>query len=273
MEAVRLPSSAVDPLISRLFRQALAPVSSTSDSGRPVAGLVSFHGDEPQMGWEELLGVAAELVRLGLEATGQRLPAAEESGVAAVLARTLWVVRELDTTDAQALRLGPQDYARRMRSAVPGADRELSSEAAWFHDSLLVTICLHFLHHLIVRFPDLAERLPELSHRIGQLVDLNDVEALRGRPQPPAQDAEFEERYLRHVAEQYNRVTIYGIDLPNPNTPDNWSLDATYLSLAAEFSTGQAGQGGQDARGRPSPRPSSPRTPRTPRTTAHPPSP
>jgi hypothetical protein len=268
MEAVRLPSSAVDPLVSRLFRQAPAPVSSTSGSGRPVAGLVSFHGDEPQMGWEELLEVAAELVRLGLEATGQRLPAAEESGVAAVLARTLWVVRELDTTDAQALRLGPQDYARRMRSAVPGADRELSSEAAWFHDSLLVTICLHFLHHLIVRFPDLAERLPELSHRIGQLVDLNDVEALRGRPQPPAQDAEFEERYLRHVAEQYNRVTIYGIDLPNPNTPDNWSLDATYLSLAAEFSTGQAGQdgqqGGQDARGRPAPRPSSPQDPQNP---------
>ncbi|HWM38934.1 MAG TPA: NACHT domain-containing protein [Streptomyces sp.] len=245
--AVRLASSVVDPLISRLFVAAPRETAhrgtgpaAPPGSGQLMARLVSFRGQDPALGWEELLEVAAELVRLGLETTGQRLPAGEESGVASVLARTLWVIGELDTTDAQAVRLGPQDYARRLRSAVPGADRELSSTAAWFHDSLLVTICLHFLHLLILRFPDLAEGQPERSHRIGQLVDLNDVEALRGRPEPSAQDAEFEERYLRHVAEQYNRVTIYGIDLPNPNAPDNWSLDATYLSLAAEFSSNGA---------------------------------
>lgn len=250
--AVRLASTVVDPLIGRLFIPAPAQGASPDGSGQLMARLVSFRGEDPALGWEELLEVAAELVRLGLNVTGLRLPAAEESGVAAVLARTLWVIGELDTTDVQAVRLGPQDYARRLRSAVPGADRELSSEAAWFHDSLLVTICLHLLHLLIVRHPDLAQRLPERSHRIGQLVDLNDVEALRGRPQPPAQDAEFEKRYLRHVAEQYNRLTIYGIDLPNPNTPDNWSLDATYLSLAAEFSsagdTGENASAGQDVR-------------------------
>ena len=233
--AVRLASTVVDPIISRLFSPDPAP---PPDSGRLIAGLVAFRGEKPTLSWEELLGLAAELVRLGLIATGQRLPAGEEAGVAAVLARTLWVIGELDTTDVHAVRLGPQDYARRLRSAVPGADRELTSEAAWYHDSLLVTVCLHILHLLIMRSPGLAERLPERSHRIGQLVDLNDVEALRGRPEPSAQDAEFERRYLRHVAEQYNRVTIYGIDLPNPNTPDNWSLDATYLSLAAEFSSG-----------------------------------
>ncbi len=234
---VRLASSVVDPLIGRLIAAAPAAFPSSPDSEQLMARLVSFRGEAPVLSWEELLEVAAELVRLGVVATGQRLAEAEESGVAAVLARTLWVIGELDTTDTQAVRLGPQDYARRLRSAVPGADRELSSEAAWFHDSLLVTICLHFLHLLILRSPELAERLPERSHRIGQLVDLNDVEALRGRPQPSRQDAEFEARYLRHVADQYSRVTIYGIDLPNPNTPDNWSLDATYLSLAAEFSS------------------------------------
>lgn len=235
--AVRIASSAAQPLIARLLIPGVRRTPS-SGSGQLVAGLVSFRGESPTMSWTELLEVAGELVRLGLIAEEQRLPAAEESGVATVLARTLWVIGELDTTDTQALRLGPQDYARRLRSAVPGADRELTSEAAWFHDSLLVTICLHLLHLLIMRDEDLAELMPERSHRIGQLVDLNDAEALRGRSEPAAQDAEFENRYLRHVAEQYNRLTIYGIDLPNPNAPDNWSLDATYLSLAAEFSSG-----------------------------------
>ncbi|MFC4495237.1 NACHT domain-containing protein [Streptomyces ovatisporus] len=258
---VRLASSAVDPLISRLLAPAPQgpPTSAprTAAAARPasvpegpaqlMARLVSFRGEDPAIGWQELFDVARELVRLGLEATEQRLPDGEEEGVAAVLARTLWVIGELDTTDAQAVRLGPQDYARRLRSAVPGADRELSSAAAWFHDSLLVTVCLHFLHLLILRFPGLAEGQPERSHRIGQLVDLNDVEALRGRPRPAAQDAEFEARYLRHVAEQHNRLTIYGIDLPNPNAPDNWSLDATYLSLAAEFSPGIGQDGAAEA--------------------------
>jgi hypothetical protein len=245
--AVRLASTAVEPLIGQLFGHDPAPdatlgtvpgAAGPKDEDQPLARLVSFRGEKPPLDWEGLLGIAKELVRLGLSAPSQRLPQSEAEETAAVLARTLWVIGELDATEAQALRLGPQDYARRLRSSVPGADRELSAEAAWFHDNLLVTICLHLLHLLILRSPGLAARHPQLSHRIGQLVDLNDAEAVRGRPGPSQEDAAFEERYLRHVAEQFSRVTIYGIDLPNPNTPDNWSLDATYLSLAAEFGPG-----------------------------------
>lgn len=231
--AVRLASSVVEPLISRLFAAAPPP---PSENERLIARLVSFRGEQPTLSWEELVQVAEELVRHGLDVTGRQLEAEDEPGVVPVLARTLFVAGELDVTDTQAVRLGPQDYARRLRSAVPGVERALSREAAWFHDSLLVTTCLHFLHLLIMRTPQLAERLPERSHRIGQLVDLNDVEALRGRSGPLAEDAEFEDRYLRHTAEQYNRVTIYGVDLPNPNAPGEWSLNATYLSLSAEFS-------------------------------------
>jgi NACHT conflict system protein/NACHT domain-containing protein len=236
---VRLASSVVEPLIGRLLAPAPAAAAApASGSGRLMARLVSFRGEEPALGWEELLEVSAELVRLGLRATGQRLPAAEESGTAAVLARSLWVIGELDTTDTEAVRLGPSAYAGRLHSAVPGAERELSSEAAWFYDELLATICLHFLDLLIQRSPGLAGQLPEQSHHIGELVDLNDEEAASGgRDQRPAEDVEFEERYLRHIIQQYDRVTICGIDLDNPATPDNWSLDATYLSLSAEFSS------------------------------------
>lgn len=231
--AVRLASTVADPLVS----QFLLPVESTPDKaqaeGELLAHLVSFRGERPPVSYASLLSLAEELV--GLTAPPHRLPPEDEAPVAGVLSRTLWIIGELDTTDVQAVRLGPQDYARKLRSAVPGADRELTPDAAWFHDRLLVTVCLHLLHHLIRRSPRLAERLPERAHRIRQLIDLNDVEAVRGRPEPSLVDAEFEVRYARSVVEQYNRVTIYGIDLPNPNTPDNWSLDATYLSLSAEF--------------------------------------
>ena len=229
------PASA--PRESAPRESAPAPAAASAGSDRLLAALVAFRGDSPTLGWEELLGIAGELVRLGLSSGEQRAAAAEEEAVAAALARTLWVIGELDTTETQAVRLGPQDYARRLRSAVPGVARELSPEAARFHDNLLITVCLHVIHMLLLRSPALAGRLPERSHRVRQLVDLNDVEAVRGRPEPSAGDAAFEERYLRHVAEQYSRVTIYGIDLPNPNTPDNWSLDTTYLSLAAEYTS------------------------------------
>ncbi|MCT2590040.1 NACHT domain-containing protein [Streptomyces sp. N2-109] len=229
MEPVRLPSSATAPLVAKLFG-AQPP---TADTDELIAGLVSFRGVSPQCSYGDLDRLAAEFVRLGL--AGRELPGTEADEVASVLARTLAIMGELDTTDVLAVRLGPQDYARRLRAEVPGAARELSQESACFHDSLLVAVCLHVLNLLIDRSPGLAERLPERSHRIRQLVDLGDVAAVRRRPAPSPQDAEFEERYLRSIVGKYNRVTIYGIDLPNPNTPDNWPLDATYLSLGAEF--------------------------------------
>ncbi|OEV31016.1 ATP-binding protein [Streptomyces nanshensis] len=251
--AVRLASYAVEPLIGPLLVPAsVAAAVPVSGTGRLLARLVSFRGEEPTLGWDEVSASADELVRLGLGTAGQRLPEGEEAGVAAVLARSLWIVGDLDTTDTEAVQLGPPAFAVRLRAAVPGADRELSSEAAWFYDELLAAVCLHFLRLLIQRSPGLAGRLPERCHHIRDLVELDDTEALAARVSRSApEDAEFEERYLRSVAEQYNRVTIYGIDLPNPDAPDHWSLDATYLNLSAEFSSGgeadDAAADGEDA--------------------------
>ncbi|EST20859.1 hypothetical protein N566_28025 [Streptomycetaceae bacterium MP113-05] len=229
--AVRLSSSAAAPLVRELF----AEPQQRPDGEELIAALVSFRGSRPTCTYGDLERLAREFVRHGLG--GRSLPQQEENGpVAAVLARTLAVLGELDTTDVQAVRLGPQDWARLLRSHVPGADRKLTEESAWFHDSLLVAVCLHALHLLVEQSPYLADRLPERSHRIRQLVDLGDVSALRERcRQPSPEDSAFEERYLRSVVAEYDRITIYGIDLPNPDTPDSWSLDATYLSLSAEF--------------------------------------
>ncbi len=190
--AVRLTSTAAAPLVRGLFVNR-APAADEE----LIASLVAFRGDA-HGGYQSLQRLAADFVRLG--STGQTAPPAQETqAVAVVLARTLYGLGELDTTDVQAVRMGPQDYARRLRAAALGADRELSAEAAWFHDSLLVAVCLHTLHHLIDRSPYLAGRLPERCHRIRQLVDLADVSALRRRAAPSPQDAAFEERYLRSV--------------------------------------------------------------------------
>ncbi|THA25160.1 NACHT domain-containing protein [Streptomyces sp. RKND-216] len=228
--AVRLASGVAAPLVRELF----VPPQRPPEGEELIAGTVSFRGLHPTTTYDDLERLAREFVRHGLD--GRNLPMREDTAVAAVLARTLAVMGELDTTDVQAVRLGPQDWARLLRAHVPGADRKLTEESAWFHDSLLVAVCLHALHLFVQRSPYIADRLPERSHRIRQLVDLGDVSALRERRrQPSPEDAAFEERYLRSVVEEYNRVTIYGIDLPNPNTPDSWPLETTYLSLGAEF--------------------------------------
>ncbi|MFR9676113.1 NACHT domain-containing protein [Streptomyces sp. TR06-5] len=240
--AVRLASGVAAPLVRELF----APAPRQVEGEELIAAAVSFRGAGPTCSYADLERLAARFVRRGLD--GRELPGDEEAAVAAVLAQTLAVMGELDTTDVQAVRMGPQDWARQLRSHVPGAGRGLSEESAWFHDSLLVAVCLHVLHLLVERSAHIAERLPERSHRIRQLVDLGDVSALRASTPPSPEDAAFEERYLRSVVEEFNRVTIYGIDLPNPNTPDSWPLEATYLSLGAEFDTpGATGDGAPPA--------------------------
>lgn len=202
-----------------------------------MADLVAYRGEEPTLGRGELSQVAAELVRLAQRTTGQRLSPDEETAVATLLAGSLWAVGDLDTTDADAVRLGPHAYARRLHSAAPAPAAELSTEAAWFFEDLLAAVCLHVLHLIVERSPSLCASQPDQCDHVRELVEVEDREALSAqaaRPEPG--DAEFEQRYLRHVAEQYNHVTIYGIDLPNPDAPDHWSLDATYLNLSAEFS-------------------------------------
>jgi energy-coupling factor transporter ATP-binding protein EcfA2 len=183
--------------------------------------------------------VAADFIQLA--ARYATPTAAELPAVADVLARTLLATTELDLTDADAVRLGPQGYARRLRGAVQGADRALSPDAAWFHDALLVSVCLHVLHHFVRRSPHIQQQMPEHSNRIRQLVDLDDAEAAARHPERSEEDADFEARYAEDTVRRHGWLTIVGVDLPN--VPDRWLLEDTYLSLEAEERTEAAGAG------------------------------
>ena len=218
---VRIPSPDAAPLVQRLLSTA-EPQPSPADP-------------------DDVHRIAAEFIQLAAEK--HTTPTSELPAVVDVLARTLLAVGELDLTDVDAVRLGPQDYARRLRGAVPGADRGLSPDAAWFHDALLVNVCLHVLDHFIGRSPHIQQHMAERASRIRQLVDLNDTEAAARRPERSRQDADFEARYAEEVVRQHGWLTIVGVDFPN--APDRWLLEDTYLSLEAEESTGDGSGGGQ----------------------------
>ncbi|MET7641994.1 NACHT domain-containing protein [Streptomyces sp. NPDC005438] len=230
--AVRLSSADIAPLIGRLLRARPLPVGEEL-----IASQVAFRGANPTLDHAGLESLAAGMVELG--ASAGYPPPDERRAVGEQLARMLATMGELEVTDVQAVRDGAHAYARRLRAAAPGPERALTFRAASFHDSLLDNVCLHLLHHLTQRSAYIAEHLGERGHRIGQLVDLNDVAILRD-PTPPSQDSEFEARYLRATARLHDQVTIYGIDLPN--APASWPLHATYLSLDAEVEPTQDGE-------------------------------
>ncbi|MGW2170472.1 NACHT domain-containing protein [Streptomyces sp. NPDC001705] len=232
---VHTPSDLAAPLVRRLFRDPDRPPVGPE----PVPALTTWQGPA-----DDVHRAAADLVHLA--AQRHTAPTAELAPVVDVLARTLLAIARVDVTDADAVRMGPQDYARRLRGAVQGADRELSPDAAWFHDALLVSVCLHVLHHLVRRSPYLQRQLPGRASRIAQLVDLGDAEAAARQPERSEEDAAFEAEYAQWVARRHGWLTIVGVDFPN--APDRWPLEETYLSLEAEERSGAAGVTGDEQR-------------------------
>ncbi|MFR9795236.1 NACHT domain-containing protein [Streptomyces sp. MS06] len=228
---MRIPSAQAAPLVQRLLRPPHRPPAGPE----PLPALAAWRGPDAPGTADDVHRAAAEFVQLAAERHGA--PTAEVPAVVDVLARTLLAVAEIDLTDADAVRLGPQDYARRLRGAVQGADRALSPDAAWFHDALLVSVCLHLLDHLVRRSPHLQRRLPERASRIRQLVDVNDTEAAARPSERSREDTDFEAAYAESVIRQHSWLTIVGVDFPN--APDRWPLEETYLSLAVEEHSGR----------------------------------
>ncbi|AUH41618.1 NACHT domain-containing protein [Streptomyces sp. CMB-StM0423] len=237
---VRLASAVVAPLVRRLFR---SEGPGAGLAGRPVrmAALVSFRGEQRELDQNGLRKLADTLVRRALRGPGGEpspVPAGETAAVAGALARSLTALGDLDLDDVQAVQLGPEALARRLRHAAAqsgGGDpvRELSADAASFHDALLDTACLHILHFFSQRSTFVARTLVEQSRR--QADQIARLDALIARtPLPAAQDAAFEREYFAYAAKTHGRLTIYGVDLAD--SPAKWPLDVAYLRLEAAAS-------------------------------------
>ncbi|MEV0281834.1 NACHT domain-containing protein, partial [Streptomyces sp. NPDC050610] len=232
--AVRLASSAVAPLIKKLFVRE-GPGAGLVDRPVRVSGLVSFGAEKRTLEHEDVRKLASHLVDRAVRAAGPHdaLPPDERHAVADALSRALYALGSLDMDDVQAVRLGHTGLARRLsdRSDRAGSPaRHLSPDARYLHDSVLDTACLHILHFFTQRSTFVARTLVEQSARTAELIAK--VDALIARtPRPGDEDTAFERRYLAHIAQKHGKLTIYGIDLTN--SPDRWPLDTAYLSLAA----------------------------------------
>ncbi|BBC35596.1 NACHT domain protein [Streptomyces graminofaciens] len=199
---------------------------------RPVrlSGLVSFKGEQRTLARRDLFNLAAELVQRAVKQGERPFPADEDSAVTYALGWTLHGLGDLDMTDVQAVELGHEVLARRLRARSGGIDGGLSLDAAVFYEQVLNTACLHILHFFTQRSTFVARTLVEQTRRQSELIAKVDVLIAR-TPMTGGTDQAFEHRYLPHIATKHSHLTIYGIDLVN--SPERWPLDAAYLSLQA----------------------------------------
>ncbi|WP_310728344.1 NACHT domain-containing protein [Streptomyces sp. N2A] len=233
--AARLAPHLVDPLVRKLFRTD-GPVTELVGRPVPIARLVSFAGEKPELSEAGLDDLAGSLVA---QATGGDDPA-----LAAALARTLRALAETGMDDVDAARLLPAEFARRLCARVPEAARRLPGDRARLYGLLVDVVARHVLYFFTRRSPYVAHTLAEQTRTLAELIHgpYAAATAAPARPSGEAdtgpeagsgpEDAAFEEEYARRTAALHNHLTIYGIDLAH--SPDSWPLDAAYLGLQCE---------------------------------------
>ncbi|MFE5732903.1 NACHT domain-containing protein [Streptomyces sp. NPDC056528] len=227
----RLASAAIGPLLKKLLVDE-GPGAGLVPKGAQVrlSGLVSFRGEKRALTEKDVRGLAATLVERSRQGTGEPpFPADETEAVTDALAGNLLALGDLDMDDVQAVRLGHRDLARRLRAAAPAPDG-LSTDSVLYLETLTEWACLHILEFFTRRSTFIARSLVEQTRAQAELLAKVD-EVIRRTPRAETGDAEFERRYLAHLAKKHGRLTIHGVDLHH--SPDEWPLDMAYLSLEA----------------------------------------
>ncbi|QES43067.1 ATP-binding protein [Streptomyces venezuelae] len=230
----RLASSAVAPLVKKLFVKDQPGAALVTKPVR-ISGLVSFKGEKRDVTPKDVEKIADELVRRALKAAGPgELPvdATEAVAVRSALAHALSALGTLTIEDYEAVALGPDEFARTLRSqsAVAVATFALSRDAELFLDRLLHTASLHILNFFTQRSTYIARQQTHQSQQLAQLVKAVDV-LLERLPSQSAEDAAFEAQYASYIASHHGTLTIYGLDVYAGTS--EWPLDTAYLSLEA----------------------------------------
>ncbi|WP_229697458.1 NACHT domain-containing protein [Streptomyces lasiicapitis] len=226
---IRIASGVVTPLIKKLFARP-GPGAGLVDKPVRIDGLVSFRGERRELAEQDVRGLVAELARQALRTGERHLPEDEVEAVVHALTRTLLALGTLTLTDVEAVSLGHEELARRLRRAGERPERDLSADATYFYERLLHTACLHILNFFTQRSTFVPRTLVEQSRRQAELIAKVD-ELIARDPLRGAVDAAFERRYLAYLAKKHGKLTIFGIDLAD--SPGKWPLDAAYLSLRA----------------------------------------
>ncbi|MEU2548785.1 NACHT domain-containing protein [Streptomyces roseolus] len=227
----RLASAAIGPLMKKLLAGD-APGAGLTGTDRPVrlASLLSFRGEKRTLTEKDVRKLAATLVARTCEGPGEPpFPADETEAVTDALAANLLALGDLDMDDVQAVHLGHEALARRLRAAAPAPDG-LSADSVHYLEAATARACRHILEFFTSRPSFLARTLVEQARGQAALTAKLDVVAA-ANPGPLAEDAAFERRYLAHLTRKHGHLTIYGIDLRD--AAEEWPLDVAYLSLEA----------------------------------------
>ncbi|MEU0399191.1 NACHT domain-containing protein [Streptomyces sp. NPDC006197] len=226
----RLTSAAISPLLKKLLVSDGPGAGLTGSSKIRLSSLVSFRGEKRTLTEKDVQKLAATLVGRSTGGPGEApFPTDETEAVTDTLARTLLALGDLDMDDVQAVRLGHRDLARRLRTAAPAPDG-LSTDSVLYLESMTEWACLHLLEFFTQRSTFVARSLVEQTRTQTELIAKVD-EVIRRTPRTDSRDADFERRYLAHLAKKHGRLTIYGVDLRD--APEKWPLDVAYLSLEA----------------------------------------
>ncbi|MET7360611.1 NACHT domain-containing protein [Streptomyces sp. NPDC005562] len=228
----RLASSVVAPLVKKLFVKEEPGAGLVAKPVR-ISALVSFKGEKRSVTPKDVEKIADELVRRALKAAGpgeRPVEAAEAVAVRTALAFSLSSLGTLTIEDYEAVALGPEGFARRLRERATVSVFGLSADAEHFYDQLLLTASLHILNFFTQRSTYVARQQTAQSRQLARLVDTVDV-LLQRLPSQSAEDAASEERYAAYIAQRHGTLTIYGLDVYAGTS--EWPLDTAYLSLEA----------------------------------------
>ncbi|MEU3747109.1 MULTISPECIES: NACHT domain-containing protein [Streptomyces] len=227
----RLASAAIRPILKKLLVSDGPGAGLTGNAPKVrLSGLVSFRGEKRTLTEKDVRKLATTLVERSRGEHGETpFPADETEAVAHTLGTTLLALGDLDMDDVHAVRLGHRELARRLRAAAPAPDG-LAADSVLYLESMTEWACLHILEFFTQRSTFIARSMVEQTRGQTELIAKID-ELVRRTPRADGRDAEFERRYLAHLAKRHGRLTIYGIDLHD--SPDRWPLDLAYLSLEA----------------------------------------
>ncbi|MFF1380748.1 NACHT domain-containing protein [Streptomyces sp. NPDC058308] len=230
----RLASSVVAPLVKKLFVKEQPGAGLVAKPMR-ISALVSFKGEKRDVTPKDVEKVADELVRRALKAAGpgeRPVEAVEALAVRNALALSLSALGTLTIDDFEAVALGPEEFARKLRerASISVSIIRLSADAELFYERLLHTASLHILNFFTQRSTYIARQQTAQSQQLARLVNAVDV-LLERLPSQSSEDAAFEARYADYIAERHGTLTIYGLDVYAGTS--EWPLDTAYLSLEA----------------------------------------
>lgn len=180
----RIASSVARPIIARLFVKE-GPGAGLVDKPVRVSRLVSW-GEKRSLNQLDMWKIARELVKAAIEANPHEPPIAsdEREALADALAATLSALGSLEMDDVQAVRLGQEELARRLKGERPDATRDLSADATTLYDSLVDLSCLHILHFFTQRSTFVAHALVAQTRMLDEA--LRTLDALADRIPAPA---------------------------------------------------------------------------------------